>query len=185
MLDCGRRGSNPEPSSLESSVRLRLSHLWFRIGSKCLVVTLKVLRTEWTVVLFVVRYYDDIIATVRRPSWWVTVFRHHLVPVLVLCEPASQIWWWGHTTRGNPYMVLPSERFNSTGSSWFDIHTMNLILSDTFWDLLCGMKNSYWRVETSGQHLHIFPFTDPPFSLRRSGSMNLRLGKTTLPLVQR
>ena len=29
----------------------------------------------------------------------------------------------------NPYMVLPSEQFNQ---HWYDIRTVNLILSDTF-----------------------------------------------------
>ena len=50
-------------SSLESSVRLTLimtvsSDLGSVLNHK---VTLKVLRTGWTVVIFVVRYYEDII----------------------------------------------------------------------------------------------------------------------------
>ena len=52
-------------------------------------MTLKVLRIEWTVVIFVVRYYDYIISTGRRPSWLVKVFERHLVLGLVLCGPAS------------------------------------------------------------------------------------------------
>ena len=52
-------------------------------------MALKVLRIEWTVVIFVVRYYDYIISTGRRPSWLVKVFKRHLVLGLVLCGPAS------------------------------------------------------------------------------------------------
>ena len=52
-------------------------------------MTLKVLRIEWTVVIFVVRYYDYIISTGTQPSWLVEVFERHLVLGLVLCGPAS------------------------------------------------------------------------------------------------
>ena len=38
-------------------------------------VTLKVVRTEWTVVIFVEWYYDYNIKTGRWPSWLVKVFR--------------------------------------------------------------------------------------------------------------
>ena len=65
------------------------SDLGFVRDNKCPVVTLKVLRTEWTVVIFVGRYYDYIICTRRRPSWLVKVFRRHLVLGIVLCGPAS------------------------------------------------------------------------------------------------
>ena len=36
------------------------SDLGFVLNHKCLVVTLKVVRTEWTVVIFVERYYYNI-----------------------------------------------------------------------------------------------------------------------------
>ena len=44
------------------------SDLGFDLNLKCPVVTLKVFWTEWAVVIFVVRYYDYIIQTGRRPS---------------------------------------------------------------------------------------------------------------------
>jgi hypothetical protein len=106
VLDCGHWGSKPFQPGLKRQVevnkdnvnvksrfRLRLymfsSDLGFVLDYKCPVVTLKVLRAEWRVVIFVGRYYDYIICTGRRPSWLVKVFRRHLVLGLVLCWPAS------------------------------------------------------------------------------------------------
>ena len=65
------------------------SDLGFVLDYKCPVVTLKVLKTEWRVVIYVVRYYDYIISTGRRPSWLVKVFKRRLVLGLVVCGPSS------------------------------------------------------------------------------------------------
>ena len=124
-------GSNPEPSSLESRVRLTLIMTFSSCIFSCPVVTLRYCTTNTCTVVhvFVVRYYDYIILTGRRPSWlvkvlisyWVlfSVGLHHRSDCDVI--PHKEVHIWSFLQSG----------LTSTGCSWYDICTVNLILSDT------------------------------------------------------